>query len=86
MASIDEDGDYRYKLYLNKEPLTFDERNKVWNEHLFMTKRDMGNKAFQDLEHINNLIYEMVSRIHNGENEECLVKEYFEKTSKIREF
>ena len=83
---IDEDGDYRYRIDLNKEPLTSDERNKVWNEHLFMVKRDLGEDVFQDLEHINNLISEMVARIHNGEDEEFLVKEYFEMANKIRSF
>ena len=48
--------------------------------------RKFGKKRYNRLSKINLLIKEMVKRIQSGEDEEKLVKEYFEKCNKIEEF
>jgi len=82
----DEDGDYRYILDLRKPAKTKEEIDNAWLSHLDMTKKDLGVDKFNRLEAINKKIVEMVARIQAGENENELVKVYFEKLNKIEEF
>lgn len=85
-AGYDEDGDYKYILDLNKPAKTQTEIDKTWANHLDMTKKDLGIDKFNCLEEINKKIAEMVSKIQAGENEDKLVKAYFEELNKIEEF
>lgn len=85
-AGYDEDGDYKYILDLNKPAKTQTKIDEIWANHLDMTKKDLGIDKFNSLEEINKKIAEMVSKIQAGENEDELVKAYFEKLNKIEEF
>ena len=82
----DEDGDYRYLLDLSKPAKTKTEIDNAWLSHLDMTKKDLGIDKFNRLEAINKKIAEMVARIRAGENEDDLVKIYFEELNEIEEF
>lgn len=82
-VGYDEDGDYRYILDLSKPTKTKAEIDNVWLSHLDMTKKDIGIDKFNRLETINKKIAEMVKRIPAGENEDELVKVYFEEINEI---
>ena len=82
----DDDGDYRYILDLSKPAKTKAEIDKAWQSHLDMTKKDLGIDKFYRLEKINKKIAEMVKRIQAGENEDELVKFYFEELNEIEKF
>lgn len=85
-AGVDKDGDYRYFLDLNMPPKSKNEMESVWLAHLEMAKKDLGVDKFNRLEYINKKISEMVEKIQAGENEELLVKKYFEELNEIEEF
>jgi len=85
-VGYDEDGDYRYIADLSKPAKTKTEIDKTWANHLEMTKKDLGIDKFNRLEEINKKIAEMVKRIQSGENEDELVRVYFEELNGIEEF
>ena len=85
-VGYDDDGDYRYILDLSKKSKSKIEIERIWNEHLERTKKDLGIDKFNKLEKINIEIHEMVKRIQSGEDEDELVNCYFEKLNKIEKF
>jgi len=85
-VGYDEDGDYRYIADLSKPAKTKTEIDKTWANHIEMTKKDLGIDKFNRLEAINKKIAEMVKRIQSGENEDELVRIYFEELNEIEEF
>ena len=85
-VGYDDDGDYEYILQVNQKQKTKEEIEKNWDNHINRTRNDFGETRFNNLQHINKQIYEMVSRIQNGEDESQLVKQYFNKLNLIEEF
>lgn len=85
-VGYDEYGDYAYLLDLQKAPRTKEQIDLEWQKHIERSKKDFGEDKFNRLELINSKIAEMVKRIQNGEDEDILVKEYFEKLNNIEKF
>lgn len=85
-VDYDKDGDYEYMLDLSKPAKTQTQIDSVWETHLAMTKKDLGEEKFRRLESINAKNFEMVQKIKSGESEDELVEEYFKKLNAIEEF
>ena len=67
-VDYDKDGDYEYVLSLDKKAKTKEEIDSNWENHLEMTKKDLGEEKFARLETINTKIFEMVQKIKSGES------------------
>lgn len=83
---LDEDGDYDYYRDLTKEMPSKEQCDRNWEKHMEMTKTDLGEEKFANLEFINKEIANLVKRIQAGEDEQMLVEEYFERLNAIEQF
>jgi len=83
---VDDDEDFEFRRDLTKEMPTKVDMEEEWQKHIRRYIRKFGKKRYNRLDEINKLIKEMVQRIHAGENEDELVKIYYEKCNKIEEF
>ena len=73
----DVDGDYSYRLELNQRVKTQKEVENNWQTHLQMTRKDLGKQRFGEIEANNKTIFDMVSRIQNGEKPKKLIVSYY---------
>ena len=78
----DSDGDYEYQLDLIKPEKSEKEILDNWDRHMKRTINDLESKKvglFKELEYINTETKIMVEKIQNGEDEDSLVEQYYEK-------
>ena len=90
---IDSDNDFQFMRNLTLPMPNQQEINKEWEKHIqrYIERKDekhnkFGAEKYNKLNEINALIKEMVNRIHNGEDEDKLVKEYYKKCKSILKF
>ncbi len=85
-VEIDEDGDYFCKLDLSKPKKSKEEIKENWQFYLTKVQECVGEEKLQRLQLVNSKIKELISRIKTGEDEDNLVKMYFEQLNAIEKF
>lgn len=85
-SGLDEDGDFAFRRDLAKPMPTKEEINEEWQKHIRRYIRKFGKRRFDRLNTINKLTKEMHERIKAGEDEDKLVKEYYDICNQIEAF
>ena len=71
---------------LNEPKPTIEEIKKAWKEHVDRYIERFGQEKYDRLQNIKDIIKIMVKRIQSGEDEDTLVREYFEECNAIEPF
>ena len=82
----DEDGDYEYYLDLSNQPLQESQKEQNWAKHLRRAEEDFGKDKFDRLMLVNAEIAKLVARLQQGDDENALLQEYFDKLDQIEPF